>query len=137
MRFYFVLRSNKDIFSIHNDGCCPKKKKSAMAIVFCKCKLNRIMSNFSSFPTAQFDFPPSVSPLSDPLKSDFHLDLTFGTYFMYRARSVARIALSIIFRVALYSSRERPLKIWFPWRERERELELCKLRTCSVFNVKK
>lgn len=35
---------------------------------------------------------------------------------MYSARSVARIALSIIFRVALYSSRERPLRIWFPWR---------------------
>ncbi|KAF3836815.1 hypothetical protein F7725_004279 [Dissostichus mawsoni] len=50
--------------------------------------------------------------------SDFHLGLTFGTYFMYRARSVARIALSIIFRVALYSSRERALRIWFPWRGR-------------------
>lgn len=61
-----------------------------------------------------------LPPLSATLQSDFHLGLTFGTYFMYRARSVARIALSIIFRVALYSSRERPLRIWFPWRERNR-----------------
>ena len=45
--------------------------------------------------------------------------MTFGTYFMYKARSVARIALSIIFRVALYSSRERPVRIWFPWNEPE------------------
>lgn len=46
------------------------------------------------------------------------------TYFIYRARSVARIAFSIIFRVALYSSRERPLKIWFPCKNRK-----------NVFNI--
>lgn len=76
----------------------------------CKRKIG-IMSktSFSSF------YLPS-----NPLQSDVHLGLTFGTYFMYSARSVARIALSIIFRVALYSSRERPLRIWFPWRVRQR-----------------
>lgn len=41
---------------------------------------------------------------------------------MYRARSVARIALSIIFRVDLYSSRDRPLRIWFPWTRRHVEV---------------
>lgn len=74
------------------------------------------------------DLSSSVVSLSTPLQSDFHLGLTFGTYFMYRARSVARTALSIIFRVVLYSSRERPLRIWFPLGERE----MCECRYSSA-----
>lgn len=34
---------------------------------------------------------------------------------MYSARSVAKIACLIIFRVVLYSSMERPLRIWLPF----------------------
>lgn len=127
--------------------CCIleiKKKKEVRLQRFCEVHISmescQKFSKIASllFPLPESTFPPPVSPLSNPLQSDFHLGLTFGTYFMYSARSVARIALSIIFRVALYSSRERPLRIWFPWREteRSRESELCirKERLCILFN---
>lgn len=98
-------------------SCVRGKKKNSIADVRGDCERFVTRSHWiyiwSFFPSFASLGLPS---LSSPLQADFHLNLTSGTYFIYSARSVARIALSIIFRVALYSSRERPLRIWFPWR---------------------
>lgn len=49
------------------------------------------------------------------------------TYFMYSARSVARMACFIIFSVALYSSMERLLRIWFPFTKKAKNSAISKM----------
>jgi len=55
------------------------------------------------------------------------------TYFMYSARSVARMACFIIFSVALYSSMERLLRIWFPFTKKQNVCLSVKWATAHQF----
>lgn len=50
-----------------------------------------------------------------PSFTNGYFGVSFWTYSMYTVRSVARIALLIMCSTVLWSSAERPLRIWLPW----------------------
>lgn len=66
---------------------------------------------------------PSVAaqPETQQTPRPTHCRLFPETYLMYRARSVAKIACLIIFSVVLYSSMDRPLRIWLPFGKKENQ----------------